>query len=260
MKTSPDWLAECPAWENREVDRHFNRRTSSLNSKFIEKEISLEEARNRRRAGEPLEYILGHCHVDGLTIKTDPRALIPRQETETLVRMFSKQLVHLPPGPVVDCGTGSGFIAAWLAAYGNRKIIATDIDAAALELARENFRFNNCRVSIVRADRLSCFSGGIAAIVANLPYVEKDDPGLDANVEKYEPHRALFAGQPLLDFYKEFLSEGAKCLLPSGQLWLEAEPSLIKKLNKITAASSNWSVRLLKDNQNRLRFLALEKL
>ncbi len=260
MKTSPDWLAETPGWEAREVARHFDPDTARLSSEFIAEDIDFEIAKKRRRAGEPLEYILGHCHIDDLVIKTDPRALIPRPETETLVRVFAGRVSNFPSGPLIDCGTGSGFIAAWLAKHTRRDVIATEIDSAALELARENFNLNNCFVRFIQTDRLSGLSVKTAGIVANLPYVFPGDSDLAEEVEKYEPARALYAGEPLLDFYQNFIKQSHRLLKKKGELWLEVTPDLAKKIKAAADKSANWSSsKTHPDIHNRYRFLQLIK-
>jgi release factor glutamine methyltransferase len=260
VKTSPDWLAKAPGWETREVARHLDPDTAKLSSEFIAENIDFEKAIKRRRAGEPLEYILGHCHIDDLIIKTDSRALIPRPETETLVRFFAGRISNLPSGPLIDCGTGSGFIAAWLAKHTPRDIIATEIDSSALDLARENFHLNNCSVWFLQTDRLSGLSVKTAGIVANLPYVSPGDPDLAEEVEKYEPARALYAGEPLLDFYRDFLKQSHRVLKQNGELWLEVTPDLAKKIKAAADKSSNWSKsKTHPDTHNRYRFLQLIK-
>ncbi len=260
MTVSRSWLADCPAWEKREVGRHYNVSTDCLASDFLPTPIPYREALERRRAGEPLEYILNHCHIGPLTLKTDSRALIPRPETETLLRIIGERLNDLPPGPLLDCGCGSGFIAAWLKKYSSSdRVVATDIDPEALKLAQENFSCNGLEVKTVCTDRLEGIRAGLALVVANLPYVLPGAKNLNETVKKYEPHRALFIPTTALEFYGIFFQQAIDKLLPGGELWLEATPKLIKKFNSYLQ-SCDYRIKIdsHRDLTGRIRYLQVK--
>ncbi|MGM0380885.1 MAG: N5-glutamine methyltransferase family protein [bacterium] len=258
MTVSRSWLADCPAWEKREVNRHYKPDEDLLVSEFLPHPISYSEALCRRQRGEPLEYILHHCHIGPLTLKVDRRALIPRQETETLLKLFKGEFPALPAGPLVDCGTGSGFIAAWLKINTSRRVVATDVDQEALSLAAENFQYNDLQVDILQMDRLNGLAGELAGIVANLPYVLSGDDKLQRNVKEYEPDRALFVPGAPLEFYGKFFHQAANKLRPEGQLWLEATPELIQKfMNYLQDCNLEVKFSPHNDLTNRLRYLQL---
>ncbi len=259
MTASRSWLADCPAWEEREVQRHYREDLDSLHSKFLPNPIPYREALQRRQAGEPLEYILNHCHVGPLSLQTDSRALIPRPETETMLRKVVAEIESLPAGPLVDCGTGTGLIAAWLAKNTSRRVVATDIDPEALVLAKENFMDNSLEVPVVQSDRLAALSGGLAAVVANLPYVLPGAEKLEEEVKNYEPHRALFIPGPPLQFYGDLFSQALNRLRPGGQLWLEATPLLIEKFTDLLR-DFNCTIEIFshRDLAGRLRYLQVK--
>ncbi len=182
-----------------------------------------------RLTGRPLAYVIGHVEFYGLDLLCDPRALIPRPETEELV---AAALDCLPePRSVirplaVDIGTGSGNIALAMAHQRpDLHIIGTDIDRQALTLADENrHRLElGTRVRLVGGRSLTMFRPAAIfdLIVSNPPYVVPGDPNLDRSVVDYEPHVALFAGPSGLEILFELLV-GAEILLKPGG-WIVSE-------------------------------------
>jgi release factor glutamine methyltransferase len=159
------------------------------------RELSPAEARTymdfvrRRREREPVAYILGSKGFRFLELAVDPRVLIPRPETEHLV----EAALELPAGArVVDVGTGSGAVA--LALKSERpdlEVLATDISAGALDVARANALRLGLDVTFVEGDLLAGV-GDVDAVVSNPPYVPGDATVMP-EVARYEPHVAVFA-------------------------------------------------------------------
>jgi release factor glutamine methyltransferase len=156
----------------------------------------------RRRAREPVAYILGSKGFRSIELAVDPRVLIPRPETEHLV----EALLDLETGArVCDVGTGSGAIA--LALKSERpdlEIVATDSSAAALDVARANADRLGLEVEFVHGDLLAGVSGPLDAVASNPPYVE-DDAELAPEIVGYEPALALRAGPGGLDLIQRLL-------------------------------------------------------
>lgn len=152
----------------------------------------------RRVAGEPMAYLVGKREFFGRTFRVDERVLIPRPETEMLVEIALQ--ASLPQqATVLDVGTGSGCIAATLAAERpDWRILATDVSLAALACAAENLRHLHLtdRVQLIAADLAGPLPlDAVDMIVSNPPYIDPGDPALVAlDVRTYEPHAALFAG------------------------------------------------------------------
>ncbi len=145
---------------------------------------------SRRAAHEPVAYILGYKDFRHLRLHVDRRVLIPRPETELLVEV-GLSLPHR--ARVVDVGTGSGAIA--LALKDERRdldVSGTDVSVGALEVARENAVRLGLEVRFVLGDLLAGVPAD--AVLANLPYVATDGPPLPADISRYEPTKALFAG------------------------------------------------------------------
>ncbi len=162
----------------------------------------------RRRAveREPVAYITGRRAFRRLELAVDPRALIPRPETELLVEVG----LELAPGAsVLDVGTGSGAVA--LALKDERPdldVSGGDVSAAALALARENGARLGLDVRWLQADMLDGVPDAFDALVANPPYVADGERAtLAPEIGRHEPPQALFAGADGLDAIRALLAQ-----------------------------------------------------
>lgn len=184
-----------------------------------------EAALARLVTGEPVQYVIGETDFMGLRFRCDARALIPRPETELLAGEAEEFLAGVPHAPVVvDVGTGTGCVACALAKRVPRaRVLATDISADALDLARENARELGVSVEFRQADLLEGFApGSVDLVVANLPYVgEEEWAGLARNVRDFEPRLALVSGCDGLTAISRLVSMAADVIVPSGGLMLE---------------------------------------
>lgn len=175
----------------------------------------------RREKREPLQYILGSQSFMGFSFKTDPRALIPRNDTEALCE---EALAHIGPGDrVLDLCTGTGALAVAVKKLRPQaEVTAADISEDALSLARENADALGAPVRFLRGDLFEPVQGErFQVIVINPPYIPEGLRGrLQEEVER-EPALALFAGADGLDFYRRIAREAPGCLTPRGRLCLE---------------------------------------
>lgn len=183
-----------------------------------------EELLARRLKGEPIAYILGRREFYGRPFKVGPSVLIPRPETEILVEAALERLSKDRPARVLDLGTGSGCIALTLALERPlAQVVAVDVSAAALTMARENAR----RLGAENTEFILCdwyFGLGVNKfdmIVSNPPYIAAADPHLDAGDLRFEPLQALSSGADGLDAVRVITAYAPKHLQNGGWLLLE---------------------------------------
>ncbi len=180
-----------------------------------------------RMTGRPLWYIYGDTEFYGYTLKVDERVLIPRPETELLVRQAVSALKD--GDSVLDLCTGSGAVAIAVACEAAKDktvtVVASDLSEDALEVARENARLNKANVTFVRADIFNGVRGRFNLITANPPYVQSAEiASLPKDVRDFEPHDALDGGVDGLVFYRRiaekigrYIVRGGMCILECGE-------------------------------------------
>ena len=173
----------------------------------------------RVKQGEPLQYVLGETNFYGVDLKTDPRALIPRGDTEVLVEEALKVLKE--GDAALDICTGSGAIAIVLALKSAAKVTASDISDEALSLAAENVAATGANVTLIKSDLFDNIDGEFDLITANPPYIPtKDVDNLDEFVKK-EPRLALDGGEDGLTYYRQIAAGAFAHLKKGGVLLLE---------------------------------------
>jgi release factor glutamine methyltransferase len=178
----------------------------------------------RRARQEPVQYIVGETEFYGLTLRVTSAVLIPRPETEHLVEAVLARVGRDAAVRICDVGTGSGAIAVALAhALPLARVMAVDLSAAALDVARENAERHGVaeRVRLVESDLLHAVRGErFDVVVSNPPYVAEGEV-LEAQVREYEPREALFAGPTGMEIYPRLIPEAWEVLAPGGWLLME---------------------------------------
>ncbi len=189
-----------------------------------------------RLTGRPLWYIFGDTEFYGYTFKVDERVLIPRPETEILVREATSSLKE--GDSVLDLCTGSGAVAIAVACEAAKDkavtVVGADISEGALELARENARLNKANVNFVRSDLFENVRGRFNIITANPPYVKSGEmQQLPEDVRNFEPGIALDGGEDGLDFYRRIAKDVPRYMARSGLLILECGEDQARDVVKI---------------------------
>ncbi|MGA2801822.1 MAG: peptide chain release factor N(5)-glutamine methyltransferase [Verrucomicrobiota bacterium] len=236
----------------------------------------------RRGQREPLQHIVGSTLFCGLEIAVNPHALVPRPETELLAEsgwQFLQGRAGSPQPaaarsenapyqdlPVLDFGTGSGCIAIALAVKcPNAKIIATDISADALALAKQNAVRHNVteRIQFQQSDGFAALSGDARfdLIISNPPYIPSSEIiTLQPEVRDFDPRVALDGGTDGLDFYRLIATQAAAFLKSDGKIMLEFGDGQADAIREIFEAEK-WIVEAVKeDYSHRARILIASKL
>ena len=242
-------------------------------------EQPLAEAMLRLQAGEPIQYVIGRTDFCGHSFKVNRNVLIPRPETELLVREAIKiagriQRMRIPYGKsaepvrVLDLCTGSGNIA-WSVALGvpGARVVGVDISEAALDVARsQNFSADlkatgALAPTFVAADVLDTEQefnyGSFDLILSNPPYImEKERALRRKNVVDYEPASALFVpdDDPLL-FYRAVARWSERFLSPEGKGLTEINEVLPKETVAVFRDSGFGEIDVVKDFFDKNRFV-----
>ncbi len=216
-------------------------------------EQPLFEALGQLKLEKPIQYILGSTQFMDLEFKVNENVLIPRPETEELVRWIidDYEILGNKEINILDIGTGSGCIAISLAKYlKNAKVKALDVSDKVLEVAKQNAILNEVEIDFVQANILNkvIHKEKYDIIVSNPPYVrmlEKEQ--MNSNVIENEPELALFVeDKDSLVFYRK-ISEFAKSnLKKEGCLYFEINQYLGAE-TKALLVNDFYEVELHKD-------------
>jgi release factor glutamine methyltransferase len=226
----------------------------------------------RVEAHEPLFYVLGEREFFGLMLHVDKRVLIPRPETEMLVELALSAWRKARPATNASCdfadiGTGSGAIALAIASQAvNARLIASDVSADALDVARANAVRHRVdrRITFVQGNLLTPVSGLPRVLTANLPYVTRlEIDGLPPEIQDHEPRVALDGGEDGLDLVRMLLGQIAtrRAAMPNPPLCAAFfEIGATQGMAALTAARRTCpeaTCEMLRDLGRRDRVLAL---
>lgn len=168
--------------------------------------------------GVPIQKIIGFIEFDDVKINVNRNVLIPRYETEEVMR---KSLNFIDKNSrVLDLCCGSGYIGLSIKKKKNCEIVLSDIDDESIIQTQENAKMNNLDVQIIKSDMFENIKGKFDLIISNPPYIPSSSNVVDS-VLRHEPSHALFAGVDGNDFYKIIIKEAPKFLKKSGVIILE---------------------------------------
>ena len=220
---------------------------------------TFEEAIERLKDYEPIQYITGSTEFFGLPFQLNKYSLIPRPETEELVAWIIRDQKASEakkgtksPLTILDVGTGSGCIAISLAKHlGHAKVSGMDISVEGLYLAQSNAALNDVEVTFIETDILitDALDQKYDVIVSNPPYVrELDKEMMQANVLRYEPSGALFVKDenPLL-FYERIALLAIAHLKEDGRLYFEINEYLGEELTSLLKGMGFSEIEVRKD-------------
>ncbi len=225
--------------------------------------VDLDRLSDDISAAVPVQYIVGEAEFSGLQFAVGQGVLIPRPETEELVRWVTEDAAGQAELSVLDVGTGSGAIAVSLAkSLPQVRVTAIDVSAEALEYARRNNLRHGAGVEIVQADVFD-FSPDqqFDIIVSNPPYIpDSERVTMHRNVVGHEPADALFVpdDDPLL-FYRAIVRLARRNLKPDGRLYFEIHSSVAEKATDLLRAEGFTQVVVRQDINGRDRMVRATK-
>jgi len=220
-------------------------------------------ALKRLKAYEPIQYIIGRTEFFGLPLKVNPDTLIPRPETEELVKLTLQEVAEANTAEklrILDIGTGAGCIAVALAKnLPDAEISAMDVSEEALKVAEENAKINKVDVHYFQGDILTMESlpEKYHFIVSNPPYVRLSEKRMmDSNVVDFEPELAIFVTDedPLL-FYRKIAQLAKRQLTENGKLIFEINEYLGEDLLALIIDEGFENIHLIKDIYGKNRML-----
>ncbi len=225
----------------------------------------VEYAENQLNNNIPIQYVLGMARFMDLRLKVDGSVLIPRPETEEMVRHILESRCT-PPRHIWDIGTGSGCIALALKkAFPNAEVYAFDISPKALMLARQNAEDNQLKINFIECDILQpqsdILSQPVDLVVSNPPYVcQSERADMLPNVLDWEPEQALFVpdNDPLL-FYRAILRHAQSQLTIEGAVWFEINEAMGAAMKCLCADFGFAPVEVHRDFREKERFLSCGK-
>lgn len=215
----------------------------------------------RRLNREPLQYIVGSAGFMGLQFRVDPRVLIPRPETETLVEQTMLLCNAIPERSkisILEIGAGSGNIAVSLAKYVKQaSVTSIDISPQAVEVAELNAKVHDVtdrvefRVLDVYEPVDQILLRRFDLVVSNPPYASADEwESLQLEVKKYEPRTATTDGRDGLDFFRRIIELAPYCLSDRGSVVFEVGYGQADAVRRMMSDSGFFNIYVVPDLQN----------
>jgi ribosomal protein L3 glutamine methyltransferase len=203
-----------------------------LGARLTEREraqlLHLVETRVIQRV--PVPYLTGEAYFAGRSYRVTRDVLIPRSPIAELIEAEFAPWVAAPPATILDLCTGSGCIGIACAhQFPSARVTLTDVDAAAVELARSNARAHGVadRIEVIESDLFEALDGRrFDLVVTNPPYVDEGDLAEMPAEFRHEPRLALAAGPDGLDLIRRILADAHRHLTPDGTLVGEAGASI----------------------------------
>lgn len=193
-------------------------------------EREYDQLLERRLKHEPMAYLLGNKEFFSLSFDVDSSVLIPRPESEDLVRLALENVDKESPIRVYDLGTGSGCLAIAFAKHRPKaQVMAVDVCEQALSVAQRNVEKHQIKnVELKRMDLLKEKPDHeVELMISNPPYLSESEKSfLSKDILNFEPSRALFPGEDDLLFYRAIQQNWWPALKPGGVLLLECSTEL----------------------------------
>lgn len=231
---------------------------------------------SRLKNGEPLDYVIGFTEFLGCKIDLSKKPLIPRPETEFWVGEVIRQISNFfhdrekYEKRVLDVFSGSGCVGISIMRHiKNANVIFAEKDKNCISQIKINCQINNRlirtnkpmmkRFKIIQSDIFSDVRGNFDYIFANPPYIPETRRGkVQKSVLKYEPQKALFAGQDGLFYIKKFLKDAGKFLKEGGKIYMEFDRAQKNQINKLLKLYKYQKWEFHRDQYGKWRYLIVQ--
>lgn len=254
-----------PMYSKEEVDSFFSlalehylgldRFILALHPQLViskEEEQPLFETLAALKQHVPIQYILGETLFMDIPIKVRKGVLIPRPETEELVRWILEDIPENSEDHCLDVGTGSGAIAIALKKYRPKmSMYALDNSKEAIEVTTKNALLQEVQLQLIEFDILgeTTLHLDVDIVVSNPPYVRETERGsMELNVLDHEPHEALFVpNADPLRFYRAILEVCERILRKEGVIYFEFNEALGNEMRELLKEFRYSDIQLKKD-------------
>jgi release factor glutamine methyltransferase len=205
----------------------------------------------RRAAGEPFAYVVGEKEFHGLSLRVNPKVLIPRPDTEVLVdwaiELLTVELADHPRPLVADLGTGSGAIALSVKhSHARAQVFATDISPEAIDVAAANAQRMGLQVTFLRGTWWTPLEGHrFDLVLSNPPYIATGDPHLPAL--GHEPELALTSEADGLSALREVIGGASGHLAVGGWLLVEHGFDQAKAVHELMRVAGFATIQTRRD-------------
>lgn len=212
---------------------------------------TLDELLNRRLKHIPLQYILGSWSFCGFDFFVGEGVLIPRDDTEVVVKLCIDFLKNRSGKATLDLCAGSGAISVALNKLANAEVTAVELSEKAFIFLEKNISRNNTDIKAVKADIFSCYNafekGAFDLIVSNPPYIKSDEIDSLQQEVLFEPRTALDGGESGYIFYESIISNWSKKLKFGGALAFELGEGQAGYVASLMQASGFGNIRIEND-------------
>lgn len=226
-------------------------------------EEAFDRVCQRLAEGCPVQYVVGHTEFCDLRFAVREGVLVPRPETEQLVRLVAEK--HPNSGVrLMDIGTGSGAIAVSLTKLiEGARVTAVDVSEDALAVASENAAANDAEVEFVRADIFAYEPApeSLDVVVSNPPYIpESERAQMARNVVGYEPSLALFVpDESPIVFYERIADVARVALVAGGALYFEVHERYASEVAESLVGRGFVEVEVIEDFFSKPRIVSARK-
>jgi len=251
-------LEHVTGW--RKIDRIVNKHLPLLDHHIRD----IEKYAHELATGKPMQYVLQEAWFLDLRLFVNEHVLIPRPETEELVNWIIEDVTASGSfkKKILDIGTGSGCIPIALKKkIPEAVVLACDISASALEVAKKNGESLRADIKFIQADILDLSQRksfpSLDIIVSNPPYIPlKEKETLAPNVRNFEPEQALFVSNddPFL-FYRAIADTGIDHLIAGGKIYVEIHEDLAEEVVKIFSNKGYTGISVRNDMQGKERMV-----